>query len=103
MGKTEHPSEGFVSGQSNKPLTRPAHSLSYADVVDQIAANPSDGLTAEEAKNRLEEYGRNELGEGEGVQPGKILIRQIANAMTLVMRTIFPNIAERRLISLLRS
>ncbi|EMD00620.1 hypothetical protein BAUCODRAFT_81255 [Baudoinia panamericana UAMH 10762] len=48
-------------------------------------ADGEDGLTTQEASRRLEEYGRNELGDAGGVNPGKILIRQIANAMTLVL------------------
>ncbi|KAF2176035.1 hypothetical protein K469DRAFT_679231 [Zopfia rhizophila CBS 207.26] len=38
-----------------------------------------------EAKSRLDEYGPNELWDKGGVQPGKFLIRQVANAMTLVL------------------
>ncbi|KAH6892998.1 hypothetical protein B0T10DRAFT_591856 [Thelonectria olida] len=76
---------GHVSGQSNKPLTAPAHSLPFAQVAEQLEANLDDGLTAGEAKKRLEEYGNNDLGEEKGVQPIKILIGQIANALTLVL------------------
>ncbi|KAH0013027.1 Na(+)/Li(+)-exporting P-type ATPase, partial [Aureobasidium melanogenum] len=36
-------------------------------------------------KERHSKYGTNELGDAGGVEPGKILIRQIANAMTLVL------------------
>jgi P-type Na+/K+ transporter len=90
MAKKNAPGlESHVSGQSNKRFTRPAHALPYTEVIDQIHANQSDGLTEEDAKRRLNEYGRNELDEGKGVQPVKILVRQVANAMTLVMRTKF--------------
>ncbi|KAK3503238.1 calcium-transporting ATPase 3 [Neurospora crassa] len=74
-----------VSGQSNKPLSRPAHALTHQDLAHEIGADPLSGLTPDEAKRRLEEYGKNELGEAEGVQPIKIIIAQIANAMTLVL------------------
>lgn len=73
-----------VSGQANKPLSAPAHALTFEEVAQQLGANLDNGLTPEEAKQRLEEYGRNEFGEQEGVQPFKILIGQIANALTLV-------------------
>ena len=76
--------EQHVSGQANKPLSRPAHALKHDDVVAEIGANALDGLTSSEAANRLTEHGRNELDQGPGVSPGKILIRQIANAMILV-------------------
>ena len=75
---------GHVSGQSNRPLTRPAHALSYSKVIEEIECNPEDGLSASEAANRHKEFGNNDLGEDAGVQPGKILLRQVANAMTLV-------------------
>ncbi|KAF2172012.1 hypothetical protein M409DRAFT_50610 [Zasmidium cellare ATCC 36951] len=87
MGK-EGPKEitsDHVSGQSNKPLSKPAHSLQWKQVVEELQTDIDDGLTTAEAKRRLEEHGRNELGDGEGVNPGKILTRQIANAMTLVL------------------
>jgi P-type Na+/K+ transporter len=82
--------ENHVSGQANKPLSRPAHALPYSTLVAEIKANAEDGLTTTEAKSRLDEYGRNEFGDSAGVQPGKILLRQVANAMTLVMLTTFP-------------
>ena len=73
-----------VSGQSNKPLSLPAHALTHQAVVQEIGANADDGLTAADAKNRLTEYGQNEIGDAKGVSPVKILVRQVANAMTLV-------------------
>lgn len=76
--------DNHVSGQANKPLSRPAHALSPQQVIEEVKANSKDGLSSSEASTRLGDYGRNEFGEGEGVQPGKILIRQVANAMTLV-------------------
>ncbi|OHW98371.1 potassium sodium efflux p-type fungal-type transporter [Colletotrichum incanum] len=88
MGKKDPEAEAManhVSGQSNKPISRPAHALTAEQVVQELRANPDDGLTSEDAKARLDEYGRNEFGEEAGVQPLKIFIGQIANAMTLVL------------------
>jgi Na+-exporting ATPase len=82
--KNLHQLENHVSGQANKPLSRPAHSLSFSQVIEETKADADDGLTDSEAKKRVEEYGRNELGDHVGIQPVKILVRQIANAMTLV-------------------
>lgn len=70
-------------GQGNKPLSRPAHALPHAAVLEDLDAREQEGLTAAEAKQRLEQYGRNDLGEAKGVQPFKILLSQVANAMTL--------------------
>jgi len=79
--------EGHVSGQSNKPLSKLAHALEREAIVKELDANPSNGLTAAEAQSRLTEYGKNELENGPGVQPLKILLRQVANAMMLVSLT----------------
>ncbi|KAK6840865.1 potassium/sodium efflux P-type ATPase [Apiospora arundinis] len=74
-----------VSGQSNEPLSRPAHALSWQDVLDELGADALNGLSANEAEARQAQFGPNELGEAEGVQPMKIVVAQIANAMTLVL------------------
>ncbi|KAL2022487.1 hypothetical protein VTK56DRAFT_5316 [Thermocarpiscus australiensis] len=74
-----------VSGQSNRPLSRPAHALTHEQLAAELDADILSGLTADEAKVRLQQYGRNDLGEEEGVQPLKIIVAQIANAMTLVL------------------
>ena len=73
-----------VSGQSNKPISKPAHCLSFDDVLNDLGGSGLDGLSESEAEKRLESYGKNELDNGPGVNPTKILIRQIANAMMLV-------------------
>lgn len=77
--------QNHVSGQSNKPLSKPAHALTYQQVIEEIKTNPDDGLTAAEATSRNQEYGNNQIGDAGGVNPGKILLRQIANAMILVL------------------
>ena len=66
------------------PLSQPAHSLPFDVVLNQLASDPEEGLSAEEAKGRLGKYGQNVLEGDEGVSIVKIIIRQIANAMMLV-------------------
>lgn len=77
--------ENHVSGQSNRPLTKPAHALSRDELVQELECNIENGLTTADSKQRLEQYGPNELDEGPGVSAVKILIRQVANAMMLVL------------------
>ncbi|KAL2263952.1 hypothetical protein VTK26DRAFT_4139 [Humicola hyalothermophila] len=84
-GDAEKAARRHVSGQSNRPLSRPAHALTHEQVAAELDADILSGLTTHEAKVRLEQYGRNDLGEDEGVQPLKIVIAQIANAMTMVL------------------
>lgn len=69
-------------------LSRPAHALTFETVLDELQGDTNAGLTPAEAKERLQTYGSNDLGDGAGVQPAKILLRQVANAMTLVTCTI---------------
>ncbi|KAL7800110.1 cation transporting ATPase [Trichoderma ceciliae] len=76
---------GHVSGQSNKPISQPAHSLTAEQVLTELQANPLGGLSADEAARRLKELGPNELERQKGVQPLKIFLEQIFNAMTLVL------------------
>ncbi|KAL8754933.1 MAG: hypothetical protein Q9199_003995 [Rusavskia elegans] len=85
MGKKQVDEEPHVSGQANKPLSQPPHALPHPTVTQELRANADDGLSQQEANSRLEEYGRNELDDGPGVQPVKILVRQVANAMMLVL------------------
>lgn len=89
MGKKQPILKGHVSGQANKPLSRPAHALTYAQVIEETRCNSEDGLTTADAQERHKEFGNNDLGDDGGVQPGKILLRQVANAMTLVSIWLF--------------
>ncbi|KAL9115891.1 MAG: hypothetical protein Q9227_000259 [Pyrenula ochraceoflavens] len=66
-------------------MSKPAHCLTVQSLSQELDANLRDGLSAAESDRRLKEFGRNELDEGEGVQPVKILVRQVANAMMLVL------------------
>lgn len=76
--KDEQPSGGHFSGQSNRTLSRPAHALTYEQLAAGLNADVLSGLSANEAKVRLEQYGRNDLVAEEGVQPLKIIVAQIA-------------------------
>lgn len=74
-----------MSGQANKPMSKPAHALDRDIVRNELNADVKQGLSGPEAQSRLQEYGNNELDDGPGVQPLKILLRQVANAMMLVL------------------
>jgi len=69
---------------SQSYLSQPAHSLSFDDVIQELGTNSDAGLTSSEAKGRIEKYGENVLEGDEGISFAKIVIRQVANAMTLV-------------------
>lgn len=71
-------------GSGGSPLSQPAHTLPYDVVISELGTRLDEGLSNDEAKHRLQQYGPNKLDEGEGVSVIKILIRQVANAMMLV-------------------
>lgn len=90
----EDPS-AHVSGQANEPLSGLPHTLTVEQTLSEIGTDSNNGLSPSEAESRLQKYGPNELDDGPGVSPVKILIRQVANAMTLVKRTTRPYIDHR--------
>lgn len=77
-----------MSSKSNpaetRVLSKPAHSLNVITIIKELETDQEHGLSSEEATRRLSRYGPNELDDGPGVQPFKILLRQVANAMMLV-------------------
>ena len=58
--------------------------MSSEEALKELHVDPSSGLSTDEAAQRLGSAGRNELEQKKGVQPIKIFIEQIFNAMTLV-------------------
>lgn len=74
-----------MSGQSNKGMSQPAHALDRETLIQELGADAENGFSQAQASEKLHEFGRNELDDGPGVQPFKILIRQVANAMMLVL------------------
>ncbi|KAF2176047.1 hypothetical protein K469DRAFT_608576 [Zopfia rhizophila CBS 207.26] len=81
MRKKEAPQ----SGSRPCDLEAPAHCIAFVDVLRQLKVNQDGGLSENEAKERKNIYGPNQLDEGPGVQLIRILIHQVANALTLVL------------------
>ncbi|KAI9933990.1 hypothetical protein ASPWEDRAFT_48610 [Aspergillus wentii DTO 134E9] len=83
--KKQAPGGSPPDASHTQPLSQPAHSLTYEAILNELSVDSDEGLSSGEAKKRLEEHGPNELEGGEGVSIAKIIIRQIANAMMLVL------------------
>lgn len=66
-------------------LSRLPYLLTADEVARELNTDPDCGLTEEEAKSRLTKYGLNELEGGGGVSAGRILMKQIFNAMVLIL------------------
>ncbi|EEB97236.1 hypothetical protein MPER_03488, partial [Moniliophthora perniciosa FA553] len=74
-----------TNAAKSSTLAERAYVLEASTILQKLRANANDGLSEEDATQRLEEYGDNILqGEG-GVSAVKVLIRQMANALTLVL------------------
>ncbi|KAG8898560.1 Na+ ATPase [Tulasnella sp. 403] len=65
-------------------LSRPPNLLTPHQVARELNTNP-EGLSDSEAAARVEQYGRNELDGGGGRGTLRIFIKQIVNAMMLVL------------------
>ncbi|WFC99112.1 P-type Na(+) transporter [Malassezia yamatoensis] len=72
------------SAGSNVVLTNPHH-FHADEVLKALETNQQQGLSTNEAKSRLQLYGPNQLEKGDSINVGRILIKQIANSMTLVL------------------
>ncbi|KAF3932621.1 hypothetical protein ABW19_dt0200362 [Dactylella cylindrospora] len=66
-------------------FTSPPHALAYGAVAAELQTDVDKGLSALDAKKRLDKYGPNQLEGGEGVQVWKVLFKQLTNAMILVL------------------
>ena len=79
MGKPEEGPKKY-----DLPADSPAHALSWEEVINRLESDAENGLSKSEAEARKAIYGPNELEGGGGTSPVKILIHQVANALTLV-------------------
>ncbi|KAF8639443.1 hypothetical protein AX16_010298 [Volvariella volvacea WC 439] len=62
-----------------------AHTLSIQQIVDDLGTSQADGLSKNETLRRLERYGENLLRGDDGVSALRVLVGQLANALTLVL------------------
>ncbi|KAF9199271.1 Na+ ATPase [Haplosporangium sp. Z 27] len=63
----------------------PFHTLSLEQVTAHYSTNTLEGLSSQEAADRLRTYGSNELQGGGGVKWYKVLWRQVANTLVLIL------------------
>lgn len=66
-------------------LAAPAHTVPFEDILLNLNVDQESGLSSDEANTRKNTHGPNQLDEGPGVQPWRILVHQVANALTLVL------------------
>ena len=61
------------------------YQLETDQVIENLQTDPQDGLSDEEARNRLEKYGPNELVEKGGRSPWLILWDQMKEVMVVIL------------------
>jgi len=64
---------------------RPFHTFSVAQTEEHCATSSVMGLSSAEAALRLKKYGSNELQGDGGVKWYKVLWRQVANALVVIL------------------
>ena len=73
-----------MSDQTSFTLDQPAYRLHPHEIARQLGTNLQTGLTKQEAERRHGIVGNNALESEGGVSIWKVLMRQVANALTLV-------------------
>src|SRR5436189_6161774 len=74
-----------MSDQNIFSLHQPAYHLQTDEIEKLLDTNVERGLSKLEAKRRHDLVGDNALAGGHGVSVWKVLVRQAANALTLVL------------------
>ncbi|KAH7099010.1 putative sarcoplasmic/endoplasmic reticulum calcium ATPase [Auriculariales sp. MPI-PUGE-AT-0066] len=87
MNNEKHTSTGAAIDINSKvpAFTQLPFLLSREEVLIQLDADGENGLPEAESLKRLEHFGRNELDGGGAVSPWKVLLKQMANAMIIVL------------------
>ncbi|KAF9203812.1 Na+ ATPase [Haplosporangium sp. Z 27] len=63
----------------------PFHTFTVDQVANHLGTSTLEGLSSQEASNRLESYGHNELEGDGGVKWYKVLLRQVVNVLVAVL------------------
>ncbi|KAG7088990.1 hypothetical protein E1B28_012936 [Marasmius oreades] len=71
--------------QQATTLSERAYVLESKQVIQKLQTNVEDGISEEDAEKRLQDYGENLLTNESSVSALSVLIRQMANALTLVL------------------
>jgi magnesium-transporting ATPase (P-type) len=84
-GKTEKSGPTPEGAQANRALDFNSHTATSKKVLEALSVDADGGLTDAEAKKRTEEYGPNRLKPPRRPSAFSIFLRQVGNAMTLVL------------------
>ncbi len=65
--------------------TTPWHTLAIKDVLNKLNTSFDHGITQDEAKKKLEQYGFNRLTEGKKISPWRLLLGQFQNVLVIIL------------------
>ena len=92
-GSTMKPSQTQVSEisatEETTPLPVPAHTITAEEIVTLLDSDVMRGLTPAKVQSHVERWGTNQLKPPVRPSLWKIFLRQIANAMTIVLMCVF--------------
>ncbi|KAI9098776.1 calcium-transporting ATPase [Phlyctochytrium arcticum] len=71
--------------EAREIVERPFHTFSDDQILKLFKVDSEHGLDTEQVDLRLTEHGPNELVGNDGVSPWEVLLRQLLNALTLVL------------------
>ena len=71
--------------QSQHPHADRAHTLPIPYLLAALRTNGETGLSADDARSRLEEYGTNELASAERASPWVLLLAQFKNVLIVIL------------------
>ncbi|HEX9077917.1 MAG TPA: HAD-IC family P-type ATPase, partial [Anaerolineae bacterium] len=69
----------------DKKDSRVWYALPKVQVLQELATNPDSGLSSAEAKQRLAQYGPNQLREGKSISPLALLVEQFTDFIVLTL------------------
>jgi magnesium-transporting ATPase (P-type) len=84
-GKIEKAGPTPEGAQANRALDFNTHTATSTKVLEALSVDAEAGLTESDASKRIDEYGPNRLKPPRRPSPFSIFLRQIGNAMTLVL------------------
>jgi Ca2+-transporting ATPase len=73
----------ILISKESRPV--PWHIESIEEVKNKLDVDPAKGLSEDEAKNRLQDFGKNELEEKKGKSPFRIFISQFNDFMIWIL------------------
>ncbi len=74
-----------MSTDTATPDTEPSHTDAVEAVLQRLGTDPENGLSTEQARDRLEEYGENRIAKGKRTSAWTVLLGQFKSIVILIL------------------